>query len=122
MEKWDAAEKKASIANQRAKLADHATWRDKKATHVLIENGKKKALDMMEEAQTTIEDAHQKSVEHYEERMNLYHSSKEKIRQESQHFMDKLGELDAKSRAEHLDYEIMMEYIKNLYHSELEEV
>ena len=46
-------------------------WRDKKVTHVLIENGKKKALDMMEEAQNIMEDAHQKYAADYEERTNL---------------------------------------------------
>ena len=57
----------------KAKLTEHAAWRDKKATHVLIENGKKKALDMMEEAHTVVD---------YKERMNLEHSFKEKVRQE----------------------------------------
>ena len=44
-------EKKATIVNQRARLAEYVAWRDKKATHVLIRNEMKKVLDMMDEVQ-----------------------------------------------------------------------
>ena len=58
LEEWDTAEKKPTKANQRVEFIEYVVWWDKKSTHVLIDNEKKKALDIMEEAQTTMEDAH----------------------------------------------------------------
>mgnify|MGYP007086410298 CR=1 FL=1 len=87
---------------------------------------------MMDEAQAIMEDARRKSVQAYEDKIQLEQSLKEQGRNDQRHYMDKLEESqmkangkleesESKADAKQLGYEIFIQYIKNRHQSELEE-
>ena len=79
-----------------------------------------------------MEDARQKSVKGYKDKIRLEQSLKEQGRNNQRHYMDKLAESEMKANgkleeseskadAKQLGYKIFIQYIKNRHQSELEE-
>ena len=60
MAKRVAAEDKDHDANESRNHADHETWREKNVSNILIQNEKKKAHGIMEDAQFMIKESHAK--------------------------------------------------------------
>ena len=65
MAKRVAAEDKDYYANERRKHSENETQQEKHASNILIQNGKKKARDIMEDAHFMIKWSHAKQQSHH---------------------------------------------------------